>query len=229
MALPSFGRIKGRVPREKEKHRVNERIRVPEVRLIDQNGGQVGVVPTRDALRMAKEVNLDLMEVAPNARPPVCKICDYGKFKYEQKKKESSARKKASVIKVKEIQLRPGTEEHDLDYKFKNARKFLEGGDKVKFSMLFRGRQIVHPEAGKKVLEEFAQSSSDVAIIEQYPKLEGRKMVMILAPLGSKSKKTSTGQKGKEKSESSSGSKDEGSSAPLKASLGSVASSKSAK
>jgi translation initiation factor IF-3 len=113
----------------KDEHRINERIRVPQVRLIDEKGEQVGVVDTREALQMARDRGLDLMEVSAASSPPVCKICDYGKFKYEKKKKEHEARKKQTVIKVKEIQLRPQTEEHDLDYKFKNAKQFLEDGD----------------------------------------------------------------------------------------------------
>jgi translation initiation factor IF-3 len=152
------------------------------VRLIDEIGTQVGVVPTRDALQMARDRGLDLMEVSPNANPPVCKICDYGKFKYEKKKKEAQARKKQTVIKVKEIQLRPQTEEHDLDYKFKNVRTFLEEGDKAKITIMFRGREITYVDQGFKIMRRLQEMVKDIAIIEASPKLEGKKLIMILAP-----------------------------------------------
>lgn len=166
----------------KDEHRINERIRVPQVRLIDENGGQVGVVSTQQALQMARDRGLDLMEVAPNAQPPVCKICDYGKFKYEKKKKEHEARKKQTVIKVKEVQLRPQTEEHDLEYKLRNIREFLKDGDKAKVSMLFRGREITYVEQGFKMMNSFAEQVKDVGVVEAPPKLEGKKLIMILAP-----------------------------------------------
>ncbi|OFZ02197.1 MAG: translation initiation factor IF-3 [Bdellovibrionales bacterium GWC1_52_8] len=169
----------------KDEHRINERIRVPEVRLIDENGGQVGVVSTREALQMARDRGLDLMEVSPNAQPPVCKICDYGKFKYEKKKKEHIAKKKQTVIKVKEIQLRPQTEEHDLDYKFKNVRTFLEDGDKAKISIMFRGREITYVEQGFKMMRQLEEQVKDIAIVEAPPKLEGKKLIMVLAPASS--------------------------------------------
>lgn len=187
---PSFPRPRfprGPVPNQnKEEHRLNERIRVPQVRLIDENGTQVGVVPTYEALQMARERGLDLMEVSPNAQPPVCKICDYGKFKYEKKKKEQSAKKKQTVIKVKEIQLRPQTEEHDLDYKFKNVRQFLEDGDKAKITIMFRGREITYVDQGFKMMKQLSDLVKDVAIIEAPPKVEGKKLIMILAPASSK-------------------------------------------
>lgn len=170
----------------KDEHRINERIRVPQVRLIDEEGNQVGVVDTRDALEMARSKNLDLMEVAPEANPPVCKITDYGKFKYEKKKKEQQAKKKQSTTKVKEVQLRPHTGEHDLDYKFKNVRTFLEDGDKAKITMLFRGREMAHTEPGYKIMRELADKMKDIAVVEAEPKLEGRRMIMILAPAGAK-------------------------------------------
>lgn len=166
----------------KDEHRINERIRVPQVRLIDENGGQVGVVPTFEALKMARERGLDLMEVSPNSNPPVCKICDYGKFKYEKKKKEHEARKKQTVIKVKEVQLRPQTEEHDLEYKFKNIRSFLEDGDKAKITIMFRGREITYVDQGHKMMKQLQELVKDIAIVEAYPKLEGKKLIMILAP-----------------------------------------------
>jgi len=156
--------------------------------LIDENGGQVGVVATSEALRMAREKGLDLMEVSPNSSPPVCKICDYGKFKYEKKKKDHAARKKQTVIKVKEVQLRPQTDEHDLEYKTKNIRTFLEEGDKAKITMLFRGREITHTGGGMKVMRELAEKLQDIAVVEYPPRLEGKKMIMILAPASEKRK-----------------------------------------
>ncbi len=170
----------------KDEHRINERIRVPQVRLIDDKGEQVGVVPTAQALQMARERGLDLMEVSPNSQPPVCKIVDYGKFKYEKKKKEHDARKKQTVIKVKEVQLRPQTDVHDLDYKFKNIRKFLEEGDKAKITIMFRGREITYVDQGHAIMRKLAEMTADIGIVEYHPKLEGKKLIMILAP----SKKT---------------------------------------
>lgn len=170
------------VHNSKDEHRLNERIRVPQVRLIDQNGKQVGVVPTQDALRMARDCGLDLMEISPTAQPPVCKICDYGKFKYEKKKKEQVAKKKQTVIKVKEVQLRPQTEEHDLEYKFKNIRQFLEDGDKAKITILFRGREVTYAEHGFKMMRELIEKVKDISVVESSPRLEGRKLIMILSP-----------------------------------------------
>ncbi|MFN7684302.1 MAG: translation initiation factor IF-3 [Oligoflexia bacterium] len=169
-------------PPSKDEHRINERIRVPQVRLIDENGEQLGIVQTFEALRIARDRGLDLMEISPNAQPPVCKICDYGKFKYEKKKKEHEARKKQTVIKVKEIQLRPRTDQHDLDYKFKNIRTFLEEGDKAKITMMFRGREVTYVEQGHKMMRELAKLVEDIAVIEAPAKLEGKKLIMILAP-----------------------------------------------
>jgi len=170
----------------KDEHRLNERIRVPQVRLIDDQGNQVGVVQTQDALRMAKEKGLDLMEVSPNSNPPVCKIIDYGKFKYEKKKKENQAKKKQVVIKVKEMQFRPNIEEHDLEYKTNAIKGFLEEGDKVKITIMFRGREIAHSQQGFEILKKLAETLAEVAMIETPPKLEGKKLMMILAPGNSK-------------------------------------------
>lgn len=178
---PRFPR--GAIPSQnKDEHRINERIRVPQVRLIDEKGTQVGVVPTFEALSMARERGLDLMEVSPNAQPPVCKICDYGKFKYEKKKQEHKAKKKQTVIKVKEIQLRPQTEEHDLEYKFRNVRTFLEEGDKAKISIMFRGREITYVDQGFKMMKQLIELVKDIALVEAPPKLEGKKLIMVLAP-----------------------------------------------
>ena len=167
---------------DKDDVRLNERIRVPNVRLIDEKGEQVGIVPTSQALQMARERNLDLMEVAAGANPPVCKICDYGKFKYEKKKKEAQARKNQIIVKVKEVQLRPNTDEHDLAYKIKNSHEFLLEGDKVKFTVQFRGREIAHTEPGFKMCNHIIEELKEVGIIEMNPKLEGKKLMMILGP-----------------------------------------------
>ncbi len=164
------------------------------MRLIDEVGGQVGVVATSEALRMAREKGLDLMEVSPNAQPPVCKICDYGKFKYEKKKKEHVAKKKQTVIKVKEVQLRPQTDDHDLDYKCKNIRQFLEDGDKAKITVMFRGREIAYSDRGFKMLRQIAEDVKDIAMIESHPKLEGKKLIMVLAP-GTPGKRATIGAK----------------------------------
>lgn len=193
---PSFPRSRfsrGPIPNQnKDEHRINERIRVPQVRLIDENGNQVGVVPTYEALQMARDRGLDLMEISPNAQPPVCKICDYGKFKYEKKKKEHIAKKKQTVIKVKEIQLRPQTEEHDLEYKFKSVRQFLMDGDKAKITIMFRGREITYADQGFKMMRQLQERVKDIAVTEAPPKLEGKKLIMILAPGPGASKKPST-------------------------------------
>jgi len=192
---PSFPRSRfsrGPIPNQnKDEHRINERIRVPQVRLIDENGNQVGVVPTYEALQMARDRGFDLMEVSPNAQPPVCKICDYGKFKYEKKKKEHVAKKKQTVIKVKEIQLRPQTDDHDLDYKFKNVRQFLMDGDKAKITIMFRGREITYADQGFKMMKQLQEKVKDIAVTEAPPKLEGKKLIMILAPAPGVGKKAS--------------------------------------
>ena len=142
----------------------------------------VGVTPTREALRMAEEVGLDLVEISPNADPPVCKILDFGKYKYEIQKKKNEARKKQKVIEVKEIKLRPGIDDHDYDVKMRSVLRFLEEGDKVKVTMRFRGREMVHQELGMKVLDRVRTEMDARAKVEQYPRLEGRQMVMVLAP-----------------------------------------------
>jgi translation initiation factor IF-3 len=174
---------------DKDGVRLNERIRVPNVRLIDENGGQVGIVPTVQALQMARDKGLDLMEVAATANPPVCKICDYGKHKYEQKKKEAVARKNQVIVKVKEVQLRPNTDQHDLDFKIKNSREFLEEGDKVKFTLMFRGREIAHTEPGFKMIHAIIEELKDVGMVESPPKLDGKKLIMILQPTPQTKKK----------------------------------------
>ncbi|MCA0171625.1 translation initiation factor IF-3 [Bacillus sp. RAR_GA_16] len=165
---------------------VNEGIRAREVRLVGADGNQIGVKSKNEALDMARNANLDLVMVAPNAKPPVCRIMDYGKFRYEQQKKEKEARKKQKIITVKEVRLSPNIEEHDFNTKLRNARKFLEKGDKVKASIRFRGRMITHSEIGKKVLEHLAEDCKDIATVESKPKMEGRSMFLILAPIAEK-------------------------------------------
>ena len=162
--------------------RINEQIRVPEVRLIGPDGEQVGVMATRDALAQATEAHLDLVEVAPQASPPVCRIMDYGKFKYQQSKKQQEARRRQTIIQVKEIKVRPKIEEHDMGFKLKNARRFLGEGDKVKISVIFRGREIAHTDRGFKILTQMAEALAEVGTVEQPPKLEGRNMSMIVTP-----------------------------------------------
>jgi translation initiation factor IF-3 len=187
---------RGALPQpNKDEHRINERIRVPQVRLIDDDGAQLGIVPTYEALQRARDKGLDLMEVSPNAQPPVCKICDYGKFKYEKKKKEHLAKKKQTVIKVKEIQLRPQTDEHDLGYKFKNVRGFLEDGDKAKVTIMFRGREITYVDQGFKMMRQLIELVKDVGIVEAQPKLEGKKLIMVLAPNPAAKKPTGSPKK----------------------------------
>lgn len=161
---------------------VNEQIKHREVRVIDTDGKQIGIMDIQKALKLAKSKQLDLVQVAPKANPPVCRIMDYGKYKYEQSKKEKEAKKKQKVINVKELRMSPNIEEHDLQVRIKNARRFLKEGDKVKVTIKFRGREITHNSLGKEVLENFAESVKDLAVIEKKPKLEGRNMIMILAP-----------------------------------------------
>ncbi len=163
--------------------RVNGQIRVDEVRVIAADGEQVGVLPTRQAIAMAEEDGLDLVEVSPTAKPPVCRIMDYGKYRYEQSKKQNEARKKQSVVEVKEIKLRPKTEKHDLDFKIRNIRKFLDQNNKVKVTLRFRGREIVYADTlGREVLEKIANELEDVATVVQQPGMEGRQLVMMVAP-----------------------------------------------
>jgi translation initiation factor IF-3 len=162
--------------------RVNERIRGRECRLVGDTGEQLGIVSIRDALTMSREKGLDLIEVAPTANPPVCKIMDYGKYKYELGKRDREARKKQHISELKGIKLRPGIDEHDFQFKLKNALKFLEEGDKVKFTVTFRSREITHPEFARRSLERIAEESAEIAVIEKPPGMEGRTMTMVLTP-----------------------------------------------
>lgn len=165
---------------------VNERIRAKEVRLIDSNGEQLGVKSHKEALKIAQNKNLDLVLVAPNAKPPVARIMDYGKYRFEMQKREKEARKKQKVINVKEVRLSPAIGDHDFETKLKNARRFLKKGDKVKVAVRFRGRAITHKDLGRDVLERFAEEVKDIATVEQKPKMEGRNMFMMVAPSNEK-------------------------------------------
>jgi len=166
----------------REGPRVNEEILVPRVRLVDESGQMVGVVGRNEALEMAGEAGLDLVEVAPGADPPVCKILDYGKFKYEEQKKKNEARKKQKVIEVKEIKLRPGIDDHDYDVKMRSMVKFIEEGDKVKVTMRFRGRELAHQDLGMNVLMRVRDALDQIAKVEQFPRMEGRQMIMVMSP-----------------------------------------------
>jgi len=166
--------------------RVNERIRIREVRLIDDAGEQVGIIATRDALEMARERGLDLVEVAPNAIPPVCRLMDYGKYRYEQSRKERESRKNQHVVELKEVRIRPKIDDHDLETKGRQAAKFLDAGDKVKLTVTFRGREMAHPDIGKGLLDQLADLLRPHGTIEQPPRLEGRAMVMFMNPLKQK-------------------------------------------
>jgi len=163
--------------------RVNGDIEAREVRLVAADGSMVGVVPIREAFSRAEEAGLDLVEVSPTASPPVCKILDYGKFKYESQKKAAAARKKQRVIEVKEIKMRPGIDDNDYNIKMRKVREFLDEGDKVKVTLRFRGREMSHQELGAVLLNKVKDEVADRAKVEQFPKLEGRQMVMVMAPL----------------------------------------------
>jgi translation initiation factor IF-3 len=169
-------------PNKKDQFRANRDIRVPKVRLIDDEGTNYGVIPTREALDRAIDAGLDLVEVSPNVDPPVCKIMDFGKFKYEQQKKANEARKRQKIVELKEIKMRPGIDDHDYQTKMRNANKFLENEDKVKFTVRFRGREMAHQDLGRRVLERVQAELGDAVKLEAQPKMEGRQMVMIVAP-----------------------------------------------
>lgn len=155
---------------------------MPEVRVIDQEGEQLGIMETRRALTMALEQGLDLVEIAPQAQPPVCRILDYGKYKYDQAKKQKEAKKKSHTVDVKGIRMRYGTEQHDLEYRIKDARRFLEEGDKVQVTLIFRGREMAHPEIARAQMEKLTAAVADIAVVERPPSIEGRRMTLLLAP-----------------------------------------------
>ncbi len=167
---------------ERDNTRVNDRIRVPEVRLIDETGAQIGVMKTDQALRYAQDRDLDLVEVAPEARPPVCRVLDYSKYKYEQAQKQKAARKHQQQITIREIKFRPKIAEHDYATKKGHVERFLKHKDKVKITIMFRGREVTHPEQGVKILDRLSEELAELAIIEQRPNLEGRNMTMLLGP-----------------------------------------------
>ncbi|HXS43958.1 MAG TPA: translation initiation factor IF-3 [Solirubrobacteraceae bacterium] len=171
-----------RRPPERDTTRVNERIRVPEVRVIDEDGSQIGVMRTDDALRLAQDRELDLVEVAPEARPPVTRILDYSKYKYEQTQKQKAARKHQQQITIREIKFRPKIAEHDYATKKGHVERFLRHKDKVKITIMFRGREVTHPERGQLILDRLAEELQDLATIEQRPNLDGRNMTMLLGP-----------------------------------------------
>ena len=171
-----------RRPPERDQTRINDRIRVPEVRLIGEDGKQIGILKTEDALVYAQERDLDLVEVAPEARPPVCRVLDYSKYKYEQAQKQKAARKHQQQITVREIKFRPKIAQHDYDTKKGHVTRFLRGKDKVKITIMFRGREVTHPERGTALLDRLADELSEIAVVEQSPLQDGRNMTMLLAP-----------------------------------------------
>ncbi|MBI4746168.1 MAG: translation initiation factor IF-3 [Deltaproteobacteria bacterium] len=166
----------------KDTVRINRMIRASEIRVLGSDGGQLGIMSVRDALTAAEAEGLDLVEISPGAAPPVCRIMDYGKFKYQQSKKSHEAKKKQSVVLVKEVKLGPKTEEHDFQFKFKHVLRFLEDGNKAKVTVLFRGREMAHTEFGRALLDRMAEMVKDHGVIEQSPRQEGRNMTMIIAP-----------------------------------------------
>ena len=170
------------IAQEKSSLRLNGEIGVPEVRLVGIEGEPIGIVPTRQALFMAEEAGVDLVEIAPQAKPPVCRLMDYGKFKYQEAKKAHEAKLKQKQIQVKEVKFRPGTDENDYQIKLRNMTRFLEEGDKVKVTLRFRGREMAHQEFGVRQLERVKSDLEAFGVVEQFPKLEGRQMVMVLAP-----------------------------------------------
>lgn len=171
-----------RQPPERDPTRINERIRVPEVRLIDETGKQVGIMKTQEALRYAQSKDLDLVEVAPDAKPPVCRVLDYSKYKYEQNQKQKQARKHQTQINVREIKFRPKIAQHDYDTKKGHVERFLKSRDKVKVTIMFRGREMAHPERGEMILNRLAEDLGELAVVEQRPQQDGRNMTMLLAP-----------------------------------------------
>ena len=171
-------------PPSKDGPRINEDIRVPRVLLIDENGDKQGIMPTSAALEAAVEAGLDLVEVSPTADPPVCKILDFGKFKFQEQKKKNEARKRQKLVEVKEIKLRPNIDVHDYEVKAKAMHRFFEEGDKVKVTLRFRGRELAHPELGMKLLQQVKVDFEPVAKVEYEPRMEGKQMIMILAPKG---------------------------------------------
>ena len=174
--------FRDRRQREERKHRLNREITAPEVRLSGPENEPLGIVPLQEALRMAGELDVDLVEIAATASPPVCRLMDYGKFKYQEQKRAAEAKAKQKVIDVKEIKFRPGTDDGDYNIKMRNIRRFLDDGDKCKITLRFRGREITHQEIGMALLQRIRDELGDSIIVEQFPKLEGRQMIMVVAP-----------------------------------------------
>ncbi len=165
--------------------RINRAIRVKEVRVIDPEGKQLGILPIFEALRIAANYELDLVEVSPKSEPPVCRIMDYGKFKYQQQKKAHDAKKKQAVVHIKEVKMRPKTEEHDLQFKLRHIERFLKEGNKIKVTVVFRGRELAHPDLGRNIIHRIIEGTKEIGKVEQEARFEGRNFVMILAPLQS--------------------------------------------
>jgi len=181
--VPEDQSIATRAPVVAERaHRINGEITVPEIRLIGPENEPIGIVNIREAMRMAEESDVDLVEIAPTASPPVCRLMDYGKFKYQEQKRAHDARLKQKIIQVKEVKFRPGTDEGDYQIKMRNVKRFLEDGDKAKITLRFRGREMAHQEFGVRLLDRIRTELEDVAMVEQFPKLEGRQMIMVIAP-----------------------------------------------
>lgn len=174
--------FRDRRQREERKHRLNREITAPEVRLFGPENEPLGIVPVQEALRMAGELDVDLVEIAATANPPVCRLMDYGKFKYQEQKRAAEAKAKQKVIDVKEIKFRPGTDDGDYNIKMRNIRRFLEDGDKCKITLRFRGREITHQEIGMALLQRIRDELGESIVVEQFPKLEGRQMIMVVAP-----------------------------------------------
>lgn len=174
--------FRDRRKREERKHRLNREINAPEVRLSGVNNESLGIVSLQEALRMAGELDVDLVEIAATATPPVCRLVDYGKFKYQEQKKAAEAKAKQKVIDIKEVKFRPGTDDGDYNVKMRNIRRFLDDGDKCKITLRFRGREITHQELGMALLERIRDELGEAIVVEQFPKLEGRQMIMVIAP-----------------------------------------------
>ncbi|MBS1207833.1 MAG: translation initiation factor [Proteobacteria bacterium] len=170
------------IAQEKNAHRINREINVSEVRLVGEDSEQLGIVPTLQALTMAEEAGVDLVEIAPQAKPPVCRLMDYGKFKYQEQKRAHEAKLKQKQIQVKEVKFRPGTDDNDYNIKMRNMMRFLDEGDKVKVTLRYRGREMAHQEFGIRLLERIKTQLGELVVVEQFPKLEGRQLVMVVAP-----------------------------------------------
>ncbi len=181
-AVALLWRIRSIAANKDKQVRLNEEIRIPEVRLIGADGEQAGIMPTEQALAQAEEAGLDLVEMSPDAKPPVCRIMDYGKFLFEQKKKKQEAKKKQKQVQVKEVKFRPGTEEGDYQVKLRNLVRFLSDGDRVKVTLRFRGREMAHQELGRDLLKRVEADLAELGTVEQFPRMEGRQMVMLIAP-----------------------------------------------